>query len=181
MTELLIAIVCLILGHFLTIFWQKLEKKKDREEKLKQINAELESNYHEIHQKKDHLKKIIANLNKNKILPGTSVEFVDVYYTNYHKELIPHISTLEKNSLHVIYNRLKIVDKKMDSFEEDILKFLSLKTYENYEKIFSMFINRMNDLLFILESNEKLIKEHLAKKPRDVFFIQESTKPSEMI
>ncbi len=147
---------------------------------MNQIIEELESNFHEIHQKKDHIKKIISNLNQNKILPGQSVDFITTFYKSYLKDLYPYLSGKERNSLHVIYQYFNLTDKMMKSFESDILNFLSLKIMKTSNEVYQMFARRFTELLTMLENAENLIARHLEKNPVDVFYADRQEKPENL-
>ena len=180
MENLFIPLVCLIVGFFINTFWQLYREGKNRKEKIEQIKKELQSNYHEIHQKKDHIKKIINQLNSKKILPGTSVNFITTYYSTFLNEVYPYLSALERNSLHVIYQYFELTDRKMNNFESDIIKLLSLDLFENNEKVYQLFSVRFEELLDTLNNAESLIKNHLNGKPTDVFYINTEHKPEQL-
>ena len=177
MAEFYPVLVGIFVGFLLNEFRQFIKAKWSRKEKLEQINEELKSNYHQIPQKKDHIRKIIDSLDETKLLPGISVEFIRTYYSNYLRELYPHLSALERNSLHVIYQYCEIIDKIMNNFEGDVLNFLSLKLMKKSDQVYQVFSQKMREVLSILEKTEELIKKHLEGDPIDVYYINQNKKP----
>ena len=181
MEALLISLVSIIVGFLINTAWQSYKENKNRKEKTKQILEELKTNFHAIHQKKDHIQKIIKNLENKKILSGMSVYFVDTYYSTYLKNLYPFLSAIERNSLHVIYQYFKLTDQLMSNFENDILKFLSLNVIQDKESIYTLFIDRFKELFQILTKTEELIERYLNGNPIDVFYVNREKKPDRLI
>lgn len=181
MEAILSALVGILAGFMLNTLWKSYKDRKNREEKIEQIKEELRSNYHAIHQKKDHINKIIENLNSNKILPGISVKFITTYYSTYLNELYPYLSALERNSLHVIYQYFELTDRLMNNFESNILKFLSLEIMKNDDEVYPIFSRRFGELLQMLEKTKGLVENYLKGHPIDVFYINKENKPDSLI
>lgn len=173
-------LVGIVAGFLINTIWKAYKEKRKRKENLNQIIEELKSNFHEIHQKKDHIKKIINYLNQNKILPGQSVDFITTFYKSYLKELYPYLNGKERNSLHVIYQYFDLTDKIMKNFEHDILNFLSLKIMNSPREVYLVFTRRFEELLTILEKTQELITKHLEGDPVDVFYINHQVKPDSL-
>jgi hypothetical protein len=85
------------------------------------IRKELKSIKFQIPQKKDILSQLVDNLKKKALLPGLSVPIVSVGYNEMIKDLYDHLSSLQRNCLHVIYERVRIADKVLGSFKDDFL------------------------------------------------------------
>jgi len=174
-------IIGIIIGFILNKIWITWKERQKRKKNLKQIIIELEANYYTIHQKKDHCKKIISNISLGKILPGLSVKFITTYYDNYLKDIYPYLNKLERNSLHVIYQYLKIIDSMLDNFERDIIYYLSSGLFKEEKDVFSIFKLRMTECLKQLSKTEQLIKKHLEGNPIDVLYINKKSKPENLL
>ncbi len=177
MDEIYPILIGIFFGFLINTLWQTFKEKRKRKEKLNQIKEELESNFHEIHQKKNHIKKIISYLQQNKILPGYSVDFITTFYKSYLNELYPYLDGKERNSLHVIYQYFDVTDQMMNTFENDILNFLSLKIMNSPNEVYQVFAQRYAETITMLDKTQDLIAKHLEGNPVDVFYINRKVKP----
>lgn len=180
MNAVFTAIIGIFVGFLINTLWQYHKEKKNRKQKIEQIQEELRSNSHEIHQKKDLIRKIIEHLNSKKILSGDSVEFIKTYYSTYLNEVYPYLSALERNSLHVIYQYFILTDRMMNNFEGDIMKFLASDIIKNKDDVYRIFSGKFSQSLQLLEKTEKLIENHLKGRPIDVFYINKKRKPEKL-
>ena len=90
--------------------------------KLKRIiKEELKSILAQIPQKKEIVNQIILELENKKILPGFSVGIINIGYNKHISELYKYLNINQRNCLHVIYEHLKVAEKTLFSFEQDLI------------------------------------------------------------
>jgi len=158
--------------------WQDNQKENKRIRRtVNQIREELRANLQMLPSKRDALNQIVANLKANRVLPGGGVEFLRSFYTEHFAAMCPYLSEKERNSLHVIYERLRVVDETMRSYESEMrsvmLSASASPTAPNIVAYFTrMQLGKMEDLLKELSVTEGLMRKHLAGEPEDVFHAQ---------
>jgi len=130
------------------------------------IRQELKSILVQIPQKEKIVTQIIVKLDEQQILPGVSVGIINTGYKQYIKELYEHLSFLQRNCLHIIYERLDVADKTLFSFEHD---FVSVIREKIIDKPFEAYKGRFQDILESYDVVKNLIKGYLDGNPTDVF------------
>ena len=134
------------------------------------VREELRSIAFQIDQKKDIVAQALAHLSTKKVLPTRSIRIIAAGYTNNITELYPYLSAKERNSLHVIYERLKISDEMLNSFDRDIFSEIKEKIMAEPFKVFT---GRLNDVDASYDMVKKLIKAYLDGEPEDVFYLED--------
>ena len=109
---------------------------------------------------------MIEAIKNRRILPGLSVAVVDTGYRRYAAELYPHQTLLERNCSHVIYERLRIADSALNSFDTD---FRSAKAEGVIQDPFVAFLDKLEALIISYDVVKKLIESFLVRSPEDVF------------
>jgi hypothetical protein len=155
-------IVGFILGEVSRYLRYRLRIRKLK----KMIMRELEAILSQIPQKKDIIKKMINSLDEQKVLPGTSINFITNGYNRYLSEIYEHLSNLQKNCLHCIYEYLRIIDETLASFEQRFISGINEGVVSNP---FEEFKKPLNDLMDTCNTSEMLIRSYLSGKPEDVF------------
>ncbi len=117
-------------------------------------------------QKADILRQAIAKLRNKQVLPMVSVHAITTGYSGALSDLYPRLSLVERNCLHVIYERLRVADEVMDSFDKDIVAALRDKVVGDP---WTAYADRLEDILCSLDIVEQLTKSYLSGKPVDVF------------
>jgi hypothetical protein len=133
------------------------------------IRLELTAVLAQINDKKDILRQAIEALNNGRVLPMMAVRAVTMGYRSYIEELYEHFSDIERNCLHVIYERLRVADEHMESFHEDFQKAVKDGMVENP---WDAFVGYLEDLVDSYEVIKKLIDSYLYANPEDVFHIK---------
>lgn len=77
---------------------------------------------------------------------------------------------MQRNCLHVTYERVRVTDEVMDSFQDNVLEAVREGTIS---KPFEVFASILDDMLKSLEVVEELAKSYLARTPTDVFAVAE--------
>ena len=130
------------------------------------VKEELRAVLAQLPQKADILRKAIAKLQQKQVLPTMSVHALTTGYSSVLSALYPHLSLVERNCLHVIYERLRVMDEVMDSLERDFLAAVREKTVDNPWVVYA---DRLDDMLHSVGVVEELAKSYLSGKPVDVF------------
>ena len=121
-------------------------------------------------QKRDIVEQIITQLNDNKLLPGSCVRFIKVFYKTYFPSIFPGLSVKERNSFHILYEYFRIVDWLLNNYSERIFESMGTERVDDYIKLY---LAMMKDILNLLNLTEKLIAKHLEGKPEDVLYSEE--------
>jgi hypothetical protein len=140
----LVGLIGVVLGFLLSQFattWWELWKGKQA---IKHIAEELQANLEVLPQRRDIVKKIKAALDQNEILPGQGVPFLTKAYEYNLHIAYPYLSPIQRDSLHVIYERLKHADIFLFAFESELIKHLDLKLMNNPFNVYSL---RMDEIL----------------------------------
>jgi len=95
-----------------------------------------------------------------------SVRAVATGYQSVLEELYPHLSDLERNCLHVIYERLRVADEFMDAFEQNLTRAVREKTFPDP---WSVHIGKVEEILQSYAVVEELAQSYLLGSPKNVF------------
>lgn len=151
---------CLGEGNRLVREWCRIRGLK------KVIEAELQSIQAQIESKKDILIQAIESFQNERVLRTVSVRTVRTGYDAHLSSLYLTCSKRERNCLHVIYERLRIADEIMDSFDSDFQE--SLKS-GLVEQPWDVAVSQLNQLLQLYNVTTGLIQSFLEGTPEDVF------------
>ncbi len=166
-----VALVGVVIGFLLgegsrlaRYFWQIHRNKQ-------LVQAELKAVLAQIPQKRDILDQAIAAMRKGHLLPTKSVRAVATGYQTVLEELYPHLSDIERNCLHVIYERLRVADEFMDAFEENLTRAIREKIFPDP---WAVHIGKVDELLQSYTVIEELARSYLRGAPVDVFNVKSS-------
>lgn len=130
------------------------------------IRTELQTILSQLPQKQDILRQAISHLKQQRFMPTLSVRSVTTGYHSVLDDVYPHLSLVERNCLHVIYERLRVADEQMDGLEENFVKAVKDKIIDNP---WSTYAGRLEELLESLAVVNDLAHAYLAKTPVGVF------------
>lgn len=130
------------------------------------IMTELQTILSQLPQKRDVLRQAIGHLKQQSFMPTLSVRAVSTGYHSVLDDLYPHLSLVERNCLHVIYERLRIADEQMDGLEESFIKAVKDKIMDNP---WLAYAGQLEELLASFDVIERLARAYIAKEPIDVF------------
>lgn len=130
------------------------------------VKAELRSVIAQLPQKCDILNQAIEHMKNQRFMPTVSVRTVTLGYYAVQESLYPHLKPIERNCLHVIFERLRIADEQMDEFESSFMRAIKDKIPTDP---WGTFIGRCEELLASYAVVEHLAQSYLAGKPEDVF------------
>jgi hypothetical protein len=111
---------------------------------------------------------VLEALAKGQVMPGESVPFCSTIYDNHLSTLSAHLSILERNSLHVIYSSLGIVDSTMKTAVESVMRAVDSETFKD---VVGLERTKLQDLDKVMNVTEELIQKHLTKAPVDVLHL----------
>ena len=135
----------------------------------KLIIAELKSVLSQIPYKKDILTQAVAHLREGRFMPTTSVRSITTGYYSVLESLYPHLSLLERNCLHVIFERIRVVDDLMDSLEDSFTKAMKEKIIPDVPATYA---SRLEELIESLITVEYLSNSYISRVPINVFPIK---------
>ncbi len=99
-------------------------------------------------------------------MPTLSVRMVATGYYSVLEELYPHLRPLERNCLHVIFERIRVADEQLDQFEDGFVRAVKDKIITDP---WATFCGRLEELLESYGVVEELSRSYLVNKPVDVF------------
>jgi hypothetical protein len=130
------------------------------------IKTELTSVLAQLPQKCDILHQAIEHMKQKRFMPTMSVRTVTVGYDSVQKALYPHLTPIERNCLHVIFERLRVADEQMDRLEEAFLRAVNDKVHTDP---WLAFISRCEELLESYDIVAELAQAYVSGKPINVF------------
>ena len=134
------------------------------------VRTELKAILAQIDDKEDILGQAIKALEKMGILPMAAVRFITTGYGSYIEDLYEHYSDIDRNCLHVIYERLRLADSLTESFFEDFQRAIKDKVLDDPWKAY---IAHLGELAESYKVVRNLISSFLAGNAEDVFHITE--------
>lgn len=167
--------LCGVIIGFALNAWRDYWKEKKRIQKtLNQIREELRANLQMLPWKCKTLREIVDNLKAGKALPGEGVRFIRNFYAEHFAAMCPYLSEMERNSIHVIYEHLRVVDETISSYDSELSSLIptaagSASGQPMLASFSHTYRPKMEDLLKALSVTENLIRKHLDGKPEDVF------------
>ena len=135
------------------------------------VGAELRSVLAQLPQKRDILNQAIGHLRKERFMPTLSVRMVATGYHSVLEDLYPHLRPLERNCLHVVFERLRVADDQLDQFEDIFVSALKDKIVSNP---WVTYRERLEQLAASYLIVEELAHSYLAGAPIDVFQVGKS-------
>lgn len=133
------------------------------------VRAELQSVLAQLPQKRDILQQAIGHMKEKRFMPTQSVRVLATGYYSVLDALYPHLKAIERNCLHVIFERLRVADEIMDQFEESFIRAVKDRIVPDSCATFS---NRLDELLESYSVVEQLARSYLDGTPIDVFQVE---------
>ncbi len=161
-----------VLGFGLNVGYQEFKERRERKKLKGALLEELRANLNMLPQKRDNVGQIVANLNKDRLLPGKSVRFLTVFYDAHFPSVFPYLSVKERNSLHLLYEYFHVVDSLMETYADRIVETMGTEKVHDYVQLN---LAMMGDIQQLLGLTEKLAAKHLDGKPEDVFYSEKDT------
>ena len=159
-------LIGVLLGFFLGEGYRLILERYNICKRKKVLQSELRSIKAQIESKEDILLQAIQTFQTGRVLPTISVRTVRTGYDAYLDTLYLTYSERERNCLHVIYERLRISDEKMDSFDKDFQESLKSGVID---KPWDVAVSTLEELLQPYDVIGGLIQSFLDGTPKDVF------------
>ena len=159
-------LVGVLLGFFLGEGYRLMLESYNIRKMKEVLQTELLSINAQIKSKEDILLQAIQSFQAGRVLPTISVRTVRTGYDAFIGTLYLIYSERERNCLHVIYERLRISDEIMDSFDKNFKE--SLKS-GLIEQPWGVAVGQLEELLQSYDVIDGLIQSFLDGIPKDVF------------
>lgn len=136
---------------------------------LKMIRGELKAMKAQIEDKQDIIRQALDALSRRQMLGTSSVPMMQVVYRRHINDLYEHLSPLQRNCLHVVYERLADADMFLQSFEGQFLKAVETKVIDDP---FDAYKKRFIDCAKNYRVTTDLIQSYLDGQPTDVLHME---------
>lgn len=161
-----IALIGVIVGFILgegsryLRYWVQVRRNKNL------IRTELQSILRQLPQKREILMLAIESIKNQQVLATNSVRAITIGYYAVRDDLYLHLELIERNCLHVIYDRLRMADDQMEKLEDFIVQ-----AYKNGipSSPVDAYIGRCEDLLDSYKVVSDLVESYLGGLPVKVF------------
>lgn len=157
-----------ILGFVLSEGSRYLQRLYRIRQARKTVKLELRAVLSQIPQKDDILSQAIESRKKSNVLPTRSVHLLAHGYSSVLRFLYPHLTDNERTSLHVIYERLNVVDEFLDNLESELFSAIRDSSLSDS---WTPFITKAEEMRESMEIVRDLAKRYLDGEPVDVFGI----------
>ena len=130
------------------------------------IRTELQTILAQLPQKQDILRQAIEHFKQQRFMPTLSVRSVTTGYRAVLNDLYPHLTLIERNCLHVIYERLRVADEQMDGLEESFIRAVKDKIIGDP---WATYTGRLEELVESYKVVDYLVRAYIANQSVDVF------------
>ncbi|MCD1597740.1 hypothetical protein [Rheinheimera aquimaris] len=166
MTEAIWSLLGVVLGFALAEGAQWLKRRRLRVRLRKSLVAELQSIMRMVPSKVDVLRQAESHFKAERVMPTQSTNFPREIYSRIITEAPEILKDWERDCLHIIHERLRVVDASMDSMEE---RFLSINSSYSSEQAISAAVCSINDLKEALSQTSELAKFVISGERLDVY------------
>lgn len=166
MNEALWSLLGVFVGFILAEGTQWVKSKLSDRELRKGLTAELQSIIRMIPSRVNILQQAEDHLKNSHSMPTTSTHFPNHIYSNIIKNNPNIITPNERDCLHILYERLRIIDASMDNLESRLTTIAS--TYSKAQGIEASLV-AVRDLKEALDSSTPLAQSIIDKSPIDVY------------
>lgn len=135
----------------------------------KSIYNELITLKSQINDHKQNLNIAIDYLKKSEVIPLKNVRSISIGYNSYINTIYKEFSVVERNCLHVIYERLRVADELQSSYHDEVQNSISNQSMDNP---LEYYVGRLEDLIRSYDVVYKLINSYLNSNAEDVFKIK---------
>lgn len=166
MTEAIWSLFGVVLGFVLaeSAQWLKLHRLRNR--LRKSLLAELQSITRMVPSKVDVLNQAESHFKAGRVMPTQSTRFPREIYSRIIIETPEVLKNWERDCLHIIYERLRVVDISMESMEE---RFISINSSYSREQAVSAAVGSINGLKETLSQTCVLVQAVISGEHVDVY------------
>ena len=162
------ALTGVVLGFGLSELSSFIKQKLHIGRRKRALVKECESIIAQIPQLRDIFVQCIGHLQQKALLPSPHVRAITVIYYSTLSELAPYLTNTELNLLHVAYERMRVGDEILESYDSDVRKDLLEGVITNPWKAV---IIEMKEQIESYRVVEELLKSFIEGKPKDVFYL----------
>jgi len=155
-----------VLGFVLAEMSLCLKQCRLRKRLRNSLVAELKSIIRMVPSKVDILNQAESHFKAERVMPTQSTRFPRDVYSRVIIEAPEILKDWERDSLHIIHERLRVVDSSMDSMEE---RFISINSSYSREQAISAVIGSIDDLREALSHTSELAHSVISGKCVDVY------------
>ena len=166
MTEAIWSLLGVVLGFALAEGAQWLKRYRLRKRLRESLVAELQSITRMVPSKVDVLSQAKRHFKVSRVMPAQATRFPRDIYLRVIVEAPEILEKWERDCLHIIYERLRVVDDAMDSMEE---RFISMNSACSSEQAISAAVGSIDDLKYALSQTSELAQSVISGKRVDVY------------
>lgn len=166
MTEAIWSLLGVVLGFALAEGAQWLRRYSLRIRLRESLVAELQSITRMVPSKVDILNQAERHFKAARVMPTQATRFSRDIYLRVIAEAPEILENWERDCLHIIYERLRVVDDAMDSMEE---KFISMNSAYSSEQAISAAVGFIDDLKDALSQTSGLAQSVISGERVDVY------------
>ena len=130
------------------------------------VRAELQSVLAQLPFKRDILAQAVKHMNGQRFLPMVATATVTSGYLPIQQALYPHLKPVERNCLHIIFERLRVLDEQMAGMEDAFMRAIKDKVVTDPWVIYS---GRCEELLASCGVVAELAQSYLEGNAIDVY------------
>lgn len=134
------------------------------------IREELGAIKLQIPQTRNILQQMVDGLVNQQVLPGRSVKFMRLAYTQLMPLVQTNLTCIQRNCLHNIHERALNVEYVMDNFEHSVPNAIKLGYMNDPIAFYRGLLGNMIESLQVME---KLIDSYVSGKPIDPLYTKE--------
>ena len=132
------------------------------------VRTELQSILAQLPQKRDILQQAIGHMTEHKFMPTKAVRILATGYYSVLEDLYPHLKPIERNCLHIIFERVRVAEETLDKLEESFVRAVKDKVVSDP---WGTFAGQLEETRESYKVVEELARSYLANKPEDVFAV----------
>jgi len=166
MTEAIWSLLGVVLGFALAEGAQLLKRLRLRGRLRKSLVAELQSITRMVPSKVDVLSQAECYFKAERVMPTQSTHFPREIYSRTVIEAPEILQDWERDCLHIIYERLRVIDVSMDLMEG---RFISINSSYSSEQAISAAVGSINDLKEALSQTSALAQSFISGERVDVY------------
>ncbi|WP_346837980.1 hypothetical protein [Microbulbifer sp. SAOS-129_SWC] len=166
MMEAIWSLLGVVLGFVLAEGAQWLKRHRLRIRLRKSLVAELQSIIRMVPSKVDVLNQAESHFKAERVMPTQSTRFPRDIYSRIIIETPEILKEWERDCLHIIHERLRVVDNSMDSMEE---RFISITSSYSREQAISAAVGSIDDLRGALSKTSELAQSVIFGERVDVY------------
>jgi hypothetical protein len=175
MAEALWSLIGVFIGFLLSEGTQWLKIRFEQRGLHSAMTAELQSIVRMIPSKIDILVQARGHFANARLMPTTSTHFPNQIYWRLISSSPELVTTETRDCLHVLYERLRIIDESMDSLEN---RFNSIAATHSTGQAVEATTGSVGDLTEALQTCRMLAQSVLDNKPINVYQLQGGAQPS---